>query len=105
MSYFKIADLIWHSNIPSLQTSDTKSESELTYSKEKFKNTADLKKILGVPWDKNRDNLFIVIPEFNKKMITKRNFLSYISSIYSLISASHITGKVIYLEPYDKKLS
>ena len=104
MSYFKKADLIWHSNIPSLQTSNTKSESEFTYSKEKFKNTADLKKILGVPWDKNRDNLFIVIPEFNKKMITKRNFLSYIASIYGLISASHITGKVIYLELYDKKL-
>ena len=104
MSYFKIADLIWHSNIPSLQTSNTKSESELTYSKEKFKNTADLTEILGVPWDKNRDNLYIVVPEYNKKLITKRNFLSYIASIYGLISASHITEKVIYRELCDKKL-
>ena len=36
-----------HSNVPSLQFSNTKSESELTYAKEKFKNTADLTKILG----------------------------------------------------------
>ena len=37
----------WHSNLPSLQSSSTKSESELTYAKEKFKNTAGLTKILG----------------------------------------------------------
>ena len=34
----------WHSNIPTLQSSNTKSESELTYGKEKFKNTAVLQK-------------------------------------------------------------
>ena len=93
----------WHSNIPSLQSSNTKSESELTYAKEKLKGT----KILGVPWDKNRDNLSIVVPEFNEKLITKRNVLSYIASIYDplgLISASHIIGKVIYRELCDKKL-
>ena len=72
----------WHSNIPSLQSSNTKSESELAYATEKFKNTTDLTKILGVPWDKNRDNLSIVVPEFNEKLITKRNVLSYIASIY-----------------------
>ena len=89
----------WHSNIQSLQSSNTKSESELIYAKEKFKNTADLTKILGVPWDKNRDNLYIVVPEFNEKLITKRNALSYIESIYDLldlIPPSHIIGKVIY---------
>ena len=34
----------WHSNIPSLQSSNTKSGSELTYAKEKFKSTANFKK-------------------------------------------------------------
>ena len=46
-------------------------------------------------------------PEFNKKLITKRNVLSYIASIYDplgLISASHNIGKVIYRELCDKKL-
>ena len=50
-------------------------------SKKTFKNTADLTKILGVPWDENRDNLSTVVPEFNEILITKRNFLSYIASI------------------------
>ena len=96
-----------HSNIPSLQSSNIKSESELTYAKEKFKNTADLTIILGVPWDKNRDNFSIVVPEFNEKLKTKRNVLNYIASIYDplgLISASHTIGKVIYRELCDKKL-
>ena len=72
--------------------------------REKFKNTADLTKILGVPWDKNRDNLSIAVPE---KLITKRNVLSYIACIYDplgLISANHIIGKVIYRHLCDKKL-
>ena len=34
----------WHLNILSLQSSNTGSGSEITYAKEKFKNTADLKK-------------------------------------------------------------
>ena len=97
----------WHSNIASLQSSNTKSKSELTYAKEIFKNTVDLTKILGVPWDKNRDNWSIFVPEFNEKLIIKRNVLSYIASIYDplgLISASHIIGKVIYRELCGKKL-
>ena len=37
----------WHSNIPSLQSSNTKSESELTYAKEKLKNSRFYKNIRG----------------------------------------------------------
>ena len=75
--------------------------------KVKFKNTAGLTKILGVLWDENRDKLSIVVPEFDEKLTTKRNVLSYIASIYDplgLMSASHIMGKVIYRELCDKKL-
>ena len=64
--------------------------------------------MLGGPWDKNRDNLPVVVPEFNEKLITKRNVLTYIASIYDqlgLISTSHIIGKVIYRELCDKKRS
>ena len=69
--------------------------------------TAYLTKILGVHWDKNRNNLSIVVPEFDEKLITKRNVLSYIASIYEplgLISAGHIIGKVICCELCDKKI-
>ena len=103
----------WHSNIPSSRSSNTKSESELTYAKEKLKNKVDLTKILVVPWDKNLDNLPVAVPELNEKLITKRNILSYIASIYDplgLISASYIIGKVICHElchkilPWDTKI-
>ena len=68
--------------------------------KEKFKNTADLKKILRVPYNKNLDNLFAVVHEPNEKLITNTNVLSYITSIYDslgLISSSHIIAQSIYL--------
>ena len=63
----------WHSNTPSLQSFNKKSESELTYAHGKFKNRADLTKISGVPWNKIRDNLsIVVVPEVNENLITKR---------------------------------
>ena len=72
-----------------------------------MKNTAYLAKILGVPWDKNLDNLSVVVSEFHEKLTTKRNVLSYTASIYNLLGlifASHITGKVMYRELCDKEL-
>ena len=69
----------------------------------KLKKHSRFTKMLGVPWDKNRDNLSVGVPE----LITKRNVLSYIASIYDplgLISANHFIGKVIYRELCDKKL-
>ena len=71
------------------------------------KNTADLTKVLRIPWDKNRDNLSVVVPEFNQKLITKRNVLSYMVSIYDppgLISAGHIIGRIFYRELCERKL-
>ena len=64
--------------------------------KKKIKNTADITKI-RVAWAKNR-NLSLIVPEFNEKSITKRNILSYITSIFdrlSMKSTSHPIGKVI----------
>ena len=91
----------------SLQSSNTKSEGELTCAKEKFKNTANITKILAVPCNKNRDNLPVVVIKFNEKLMTRRNVLKYIASIYDplgLTSASHIIGKVIYRKLCNKKL-
>ena len=96
------------SDIRPLRSSNRKSESELTYVKEKFKKSANLTKILGVPWVKIGDNLSHVVSEFDEKLTTKRNVLSFIAHIYNplgLMSAIHIIGKIIYREEYDKKLS
>ena len=59
----------------SLQSSNTKSEGELTCAKEKFKNTANITKILAVPCNKNCDNLSVVVTKFNEKLMTRRNVL------------------------------
>ena len=42
----------WHSNIPLIQSSITKYESDVSYAKEKLKNTVELIKTPGVPWKK-----------------------------------------------------
>ena len=97
----------WNSNIPLLQSSNTKSESEFSYVKEKLKNTAERIKTLGVPSKKNCDNLSVVLIEFNEKLMTKKNVLSYIASTFvplGLISTSHIIGKVSYRQLCQKKL-
>ena len=97
----------WNSNIPLLQSSNTKAESEFSYVKEKLKNTAEGIKILGVPSKKNCDNLSVVLIEFNEKLMTKKNVLSYIASTFvllGLISTSHIIGKVSYRQLCQKKL-
>ena len=93
-----------HSDIRPLRSSNRKSESELTYAKEKFKKSANLTKILGVPWVKIGDNLSHVVSEFDEKLTTKRNVLSFIAHIYNplgLMFAIHIIGKIIYREEYD----
>ena len=93
-----------HSDIRPLRSSNRKSESQLTYAKEKFKKSANLTKILGVPWVKIGDNLSHVVSEFDEKLTTKRNVLSFIAHIYNplgLMFAIHIIGKIIYREEYD----
>ena len=97
----------WNSNIPLLQSSNTKSESGFSYVKDKLKNTAERIKILRVPSKKNCDNLSVVLIEFNEKLMTKKNVLSYIASIFvplGLISTSHIIGKVSCRQLCQKKL-
>ena len=111
LSYFETLDLIClsgtqiyiHYNLP-VQNLKL---NLLTVKREK-KKPSEFTKILRVSWDKNRDNLSIVIPEFNKKLLTKRSVSSYIASIYDplgLISASHVIGKVICRKLCDKKLT
>ena len=87
----------WHSNIPSLENNNVNSEQ--TYAKELCNNDSGHTKILGLGWNKKTDKVYIEIPQFSEKQITKRKILSYIASIYDplgLISASHIIWKLIW---------
>lgn len=50
-----------------LQPSNTNSESEHTFVKEKLRNTTDLTKALAVTWNRGNINMSVTIPEFNEK--------------------------------------
>ena len=77
----------WHSNVNKLE-SDVEAKST---------------KLLGIPWNKETDQLSIdftaCINNGNKKVITKRKMLSAINSVFDLLGFSApvlITGKLSY---------
>ena len=40
----------WHSNIPSIENTETTTSSDATYAKQMFQISSNETKILGVPW-------------------------------------------------------
>ena len=97
----------WHSNKPLLEKSDINNNDELTYAKQLFPNNTSNTKILDLGWNKASNTLFVIIPTYQQKAITKRNILSYVASIYDplgFISPSHVIGKAIYRELCDEKV-
>ena len=72
-----------------------------------FPNNTSNTKILDLGWNKASDTLFVIIPIYQRKTITKRNIFSYAASIYNpprFILSSHVIGKAIYRELCDGKL-
>ena len=67
----------WHSNISLVEKSDSNNNDELTYAKQLFPNKSN-NKILALSWNKTSDRLFVIIPTYQQKAITKRNILSYV---------------------------
>ena len=60
-----------------------------------FSSSSSDTKILGLGWNKTSDKVNIKIVNFSENMLTKRNVLSYITSIYDhlgLIFSSHMIG-------------
>ena len=71
-----------------------------------FQTSSNEAKILRVSRNKLTEKLSISIPKFQQK-VTKRNILSYVSSIYDpleIISHCHVLGKVKYSELCDEKI-
>ena len=69
-----------------------------------FQTSSNKTKILGVTW--NKLTVKLSIPKF-QQTVTKRNTLSYVTSIYDLlgiISPCHVLGKIIYSELCDEKI-
>ena len=104
----------WHSNIPDLEEPDPGSEcksNETTYAKVSFGTKTSETKILGIPWDKSKDEISINFEKTTKNssntVITKRNILSDINGIFDvlgLVSPVVIVGKLIYSEICNMKL-
>ena len=98
----------WHSNISSLENNSSENNNELTYAKQLFNNQQNCTKILGLVWDKKKDQISANVPKYQNKLVTKRNILSYIASIYDplgFISPSHVIGKLIYRELCEEGVS
>ena len=97
-----------------LEKSGSNNNDELTYAKQLFPNKTSNTKILGLGWSKASDTLFIIIPTYQEKSITKRNIISFVASIYNslgFISPSHVIDKAICRElrhekvPWDAEVS
>ena len=107
----------WHSNIdevesPDVNTSIPVPEDTTTYAKEEMGTKANETKILGIPWNKRRDELSInfskCLERQNDEVLTKRKMLSAINGIFDplgLASPVVITAKFLYSQLCQLKLS
>ena len=87
----------WHSNISSLENNSSENNNELTYAKQLFNNQQNCTKILGLVWDKKKDQISANVPKYQNKLVTKRNILSYIASIYDPLGFSQSCHRKINL--------
>lgn len=88
-------------------TSNAKSPRTRLMQRHFFPNDNKQTKILGSGWSKASDTLYVMIPTYQPKAITKQYIPSYVASIYNtvrIISASHFIGKVIYRQLQDGKV-
>lgn len=97
----------WHSNIAEVEYDDPNAstpaqEDTTTYAKEEMGTKSSETKILGIPWNKRRDELSInfskSIERQNDEVLTKRKMLSIINGIFGplgLASPVVITAKFL----------
>ena len=113
----------WHSNVPSLEPRTPEEQTRegqptipqgdsLSYVKDQLEVRQGETKLLGVPWNEEKDTIQITFPA-QITNATKREVLGKIAKIYDPLGlASPITleGKIIYREvcetrvPWDQKL-
>ena len=97
----------WNSNVPSLESKSAEGKQELTYAKQILSQDSNEIKILGLCWNKEKDNISVVKPTTKEKRPTKTNILSELASVsdaIGLISPSHLIGKILYREVCELKI-
>ena len=96
----------WHCNSWKLD-GEADMDCDSTFAKEKLNVRYYETKLLGVKWDKDKDELSVVLPKLETP-VTKRSVLSTIAKIYDplgLVSPATLTAKVIFRDICDRKLS
>ena len=97
----------WNSNVPSLESKSAEGKQELTYAKQTLSQGSNEIKILGLCWNKEKDNISVVKPITKEKRPAKRKILNELASVYDpigLISPSHLIGQILYREVCDLKI-
>ena len=98
----------WHSNVKELEDpAQSQLHADVSYAKQEFGTKNMENKILGVPWDKEKDT-FGVNTCIPGQEHSKRGMLKFLASIYDplgLISPITLLGKDMYRRACDLKLS
>ena len=105
----------WNSNVPELEDHrDVKeADDELSFAKQQLGAQPSESKMLGLPWNKEKDTLTVLFPH-NQTPSTKRGVLSKLAKVYDpmgLASPLTLGGKLIYRDickqklPWDAELS
>ena len=107
----------WHSNIKEVEAQGSEEslllhEDTTTYAKEEMGTKSDETKILGIPWNKRKDELTISFSKCTERQgdgfLTKRKMLSTINGIFDplgLASPVIITAKILYSQLCQSQLS
>ena len=96
----------WHSNVPDLEENEEPRPSVQSYAKDQLGVKPGETKMLGLPWNKVKDTLSVVIPE-KVAAITKREILRFLASVYDplgLVSPVLLVGKSVYRDACDQRL-
>ena len=99
-----------HSNVPELEDNrqPRTCDDTITFAKQHLGTKSSETKILGIPWDKGRDELSINMTSLKKENeITKRGTLRAMASIFDplgIASPILLNAKLIYREICDNKL-
>ena len=96
----------WHSNKPNLKTNNLGSQIQLNIAKEHLETKANESEILGLDWDKQRNNFRVEILTESQRL-TKRNVLKTLASIYDplgFISPVLLIGKILFHNLCDLRI-
>ena len=97
----------WHSNVPELESDHVEHQAGETYAKEQLQPKESITSILGVPWNKTKDSISVIMPTKDTP-ITKRGILQYLASIYDPLGLSSpvlLVGKMIYRDVFEMKVA